>query len=256
MRKNSTIPHISTRGYYDLNTGAVLRKGLRYFIFPKNYFNSQRVPIPEIVLMIHGMQNDRAGATAKFIIAKKRLRLLGYKFPVIGYTYDANVRGVHSAKTEAHALCVANMIAKKNGKHLAMFISDIHHTWPKMRIRLIGHSLGSVVIASAFRRLALLNSGKNIVQSVHMFGASLQLDDATSPQMRKALGCVISGKVLNCYSPKDEVLKYSVNQTMIKSPIGLYGIAPRARLPHYVQRVLHARNHRFASYIAALGSFP
>lgn len=255
MHKNSNIAHISTRGYYDLRTGAPLRTGARYSVYPKRYFESPNVS-PEITLMVHGMRNDRAGATTKFAIAQRRLHRLGYRFPVIGYTYDSNVRGAHAAKTEAHALDVANIIAKKNGRHLAMLISDLKKIRPRMRIRLMGHSLGSIVIASALRRLGLVQTNTNTVESVHLFGASLELKDITELHMRNVLRRIVRGRIINYYSPDDEVLGYSAIAHH-NTPIGLYGIASiRARPPHYVQRRVKPHNHRFASYAATLCSFP
>ena len=35
--------------------------------------------------MIHGLRNDKADAVNKFEIAKRQLRKIGYKYPVIGY---------------------------------------------------------------------------------------------------------------------------------------------------------------------------
>jgi len=56
--------------------------------------------------MIHGLQNNKAGAVAKFKIAQRRLRSLGYRHPVIGYSYDANTKGAHLKKSELHAIRV------------------------------------------------------------------------------------------------------------------------------------------------------
>lgn len=254
--KKIKIPHISTRNYYDLNTGTALRTGSRYSVLPRRYFQTGTAP-HEITIMIHGMRNDPAGAAQKFVIAHRRLRRLGYGSPVIGYTYDSNVRGAHSVKTEAHALRIANTIATKNGKHLAMLISDIRHIWPDTKIRLIGHSLGSIVITSALEKLAQMRVGTNAVESVHLFGASLSLQSATSKTTRHALEHVVHRSFYNYYCPKDAVLQYSVDKKQIDSPLGLDGIkSPHARPKHYVQHRVWPRNHRFVSYAAKLKSFP
>lgn len=252
----SRIPHISTRGYYDLHTGVPLRTGARYSVFPRQYF-AMRTPPREIAIMVHGMRNDRAGAAKKFAIAQRRLRTLGYTFPVIGYTYDADVRGAHTVKTARRALKTACTIASRNGRHLAMAVNDIKDMWPSTRIRLIGHSLGSVVIAAALRKLAQ-GRHPHAVESVHLFGASLSLRDATSPLARRAFRLAVRGRVLNHYFPGDDVLQESDDdESQARSPLGLRGIiSQRARPPHYAQRRVHPRNHRFASYAAVLRSFP
>lgn len=257
MKSNRQIPRVSTRGYYDLRTGDALRMGAGYFAHPKHYFE-HRVEAPrEIAIVIHGMRNDPADAKKKFAVVKKRLRELGHTPLIVGYTYDANVRGAHYAKTEAHALKVANMIASRNGKHLASFILDTRRMWPHTRIRVLAHSLGSVVIASALRRLAHAPGGANAIESVHVFGASLGMRDATSFEMRAALARVVRRRMINCYCPDDGVLQQSVGTSKHGAPIGLCGITPaRTRPKNYSQRRLAPRNHRFASYVAAMRAFP
>ena len=62
------VPRISTRGYYDLLTGRKLKNNL-YYLYPPKYF--AKLATPEIVIMIHGLRNNKQSAVAKFIIAKK-----------------------------------------------------------------------------------------------------------------------------------------------------------------------------------------
>ena len=66
--------------------------------------------------MIHGLRNDRKGAVNKFEIAKRRLKQLGYNYPVIGFSYDSNTKGAHIKKSEFLALKAGQRIAQKNGK--------------------------------------------------------------------------------------------------------------------------------------------
>jgi len=75
--------------------------------------------------MIHGLRNNKAGAATKFLIAKRRLGQLGYKHPIIGYSYDSNTKGAHIRKHALRALRVGEKIAKKNGKNLSQFIIDL-----------------------------------------------------------------------------------------------------------------------------------
>ncbi|MFB5605239.1 MAG: DUF726 domain-containing protein, partial [Nitrosarchaeum sp.] len=83
-----TIPRISTRGYYDLTYGKTIKKN-SYFLYPKKDFK-KFIDSKELVIMIHGLRNDNAGAIAKVILAKNKLHRLGYTFPVIGFSYDSN----------------------------------------------------------------------------------------------------------------------------------------------------------------------
>jgi len=68
------------------------------------------------------------------------------------------------------------VIARKNGRNLSQFIMDFKKQSPQTKIRLIGHSLGSTVIVSTVQNLARKRKNKNIIESVHFFGASIQSD--------------------------------------------------------------------------------
>ena len=81
------FPRISTRGFYNLDSGITI-KNQPYHLYPKRIFDAL-VGTKEITIMIHGLRNNAPGALTKFVIAKKRLAYLGYKNPVVGYSYDS-----------------------------------------------------------------------------------------------------------------------------------------------------------------------
>ena len=134
----SIIPRISTRGYYDLSTGETLKNN-SYFLYPKKAFTVLEKS-PEFSIMIHGLRNDNAGAMAKVVLAKNRLRKLGYLHPVIGYSYDSNTTGAHLIKHAKRSLAVGQSIAKKNGRNLGKFIEDFKVNSPDTKIRQIGRA--------------------------------------------------------------------------------------------------------------------
>ena len=249
----NTIPRISTRGYYDLTTGRTL-KGEHYFLYPKNYFK-KLVGSKEIAIMIHGLRNDNAGAIAKVVIARKRLKQLGYRFPVIGYSYDSNTKGAHLLKHAKRSLNTGQIIAQKNGKNLSQFIEDFKQSSPKTKIRLMGHSLGSQVILSTVEHLSKHPQNKGILESVYFFGASITSDVPSSKKFGKSLNMVISNKIINYFSPNDEVLNWADNKKLVRYPLGLNG-ATGTPIKKYVQRKVMPKNHRFASYAAVLEKFP
>jgi len=202
--------------------------------------------------MIHGLQNNKAGAVAKFKIAQRKLRALGYRYPVIGYSYDANTKGAHLRKSELHAIRVGQKIAKKNGRNLAKFILDFKKQNSTTKIRLMGHSLGSEVILSTLQNL--YSKSKNPqVETVHFFGASLPSNFQKSNS--KILKNTVNSKIVNCYSPDDEVLRYSQEKGYVKNPLGLYGSTGKT-ISKYVQKKTKPKNHRFVSYAEVLKSFP
>ena len=246
------VPRISTRGYYDLSYGTTLKK-TPYHLYPKKDFE-KLIGSNEFTIMIHGLGNDNAGAVAKVIIAKNKLRRLGYHYPVIGYSYDSNTTGGHLIAFAKHALAVGQMIAKKNGRNLATFIEDFKSISPKTKIRLMGHSLGSQVILSTVERLSRKSQNTGIIESVHFFGASIP-SDIPSSKYGKLLQRVIRGKIVNYYSPTDEVLFWGDHANLVSGPLGLHGATGKT-ISKYHQKLVSPKNHRFASYAQVLKSFP
>ena len=246
------ILRISTRGYYDLSYGTTLKK-TPYHLYPKKDFE-KLIGSKELTIMIHGLGNDNAGAVEKVIIAKNKLRRLGYHYPVIGYSYDSNTTGGHLIAFAKHALAVGQIIAKKNGRNLASFIEDFKSISPKTKIRLIGHSLGSQVILSTVERLYKKSQNIGIIESAHFFGASIP-SDVPSSKYGKLLQRVIRGKIVNYYSPTDEVLLWGSQANFVSGPLGLHGATGKT-ISKYHQKRVSPENHRFASYAAVLKTFP
>ena len=247
------IPRISTRGYYDLKYGKTIKKN-SYFLYPKKDFE-KFIGSKELVIMIHGLRNDNAGAIAKVFLAKNRLSHLGYHFPVIGFSYDSNTTGEHLQKYVKRALSAGQIIAKKNGRNLAMFIEDFKSASPKTKIRLMGHSLGSQLVLSAVEYLAKKNNNNEIIESVYFFGASITSDVPSSKKYGKLLDKVIRGKIVNYFSPTDEVLNWANAEKFVKGPLGLNGAVGKT-ISKYHQKSVKPKNHRFASYAETLNSFP
>jgi len=247
------ITRISTRGYYDLTTGRTIKTNF-YYLYPNKDFK-KLIGTKEVTIMIHGLQNNNAGAVAKVLLARNRLRKLGYSHPVIGFSYDSNTTGAHLIKHAKHALAVGQIIAKKNGRNLGKFIQDFKTTSPKTKIRLIGHSLGSQVILSTIEYLAKKKQNTGIIQSIHFFGASITADTPSSKKYRKILQNIVNKKIVNHYAPTDEVLNWADKEKYVRGPLGLKGAIGKP-ISKYHQKLVKPQNHRFASYAAVLNSFP
>jgi len=246
------VSRISTRGYYDLANGSTLKKN-PYHLYPKKDFE-KLIGSKEFTIMIHGLGNDNAGAVEKVIIARNKLRRLGYHYPVVGFSYDSNTTGGHLMAFAKHALVVGQMIAKKNGRNLAIFIEDFKSISPKTKIRLMGHSLGSQVILSTVERLSK-NQNTGIIESAHFFGASIPNDVPSSKKYGPLLQRVIRGKIVNYYSPNDDVLFWGEKANFVSGPLGLHGATGKT-ISKYHQKLVSPENHRFASYAAVLKLFP
>ncbi len=247
------FPKISTRGFYDLKTGKTL-KNISYDIYPKTSFEkiSQK---SEIVIMIHGLRNNKSGALAKYVIAEKRLKTLNYKYDVVGYSYDSNTAGVQYKSTALSALKVGVTIAKKNGKNLSKFIKDLKSKNPSIKIRLMGHSLGAQVILSTVESLAKNSENNGIIESVHLFGASIPANSLSPKIHGNKFQKIVNKKIINHYSPYDDVLKAAHDEKWVDSPIGYRGALGNT-CKKYHQKQVRPQNHRFASYAKTIKSFP
>ena len=118
MKQQYAFPRISTRGHYDLRTGEPL-KGGSYYLYPKYKFDKIN-DAKEVVIFVHGMRNSNWGAIHGTRLLRNKLRKLGYKHPVISFSYDAEIRGAHLEKNYHKVLETATTIAINNGCfHLA-----------------------------------------------------------------------------------------------------------------------------------------
>jgi pimeloyl-ACP methyl ester carboxylesterase len=242
------FPRISTRGYYDLYSGRTI-KNESYHLYPKRYFDAL-IGSKEITIMIHGLRNNTSGALTKFVIAKRRLAHLGYKYPVIGYSYDSNTAGVLYMMRLHTGITIAN----KNGRNLARFVIDFKRKSPGTKIRLMGHSLGAHVIQSTIKNLAKNTKNSGILEAVYFFGGSIP-SDALNPKNGSAAQKIVATKIRNYYSPYDDVLSFAKDWNWVDTPIGYRGARGKT-ISKYSQTMLKPKNHRFVSYAAVLRSFP
>ena len=246
------FPRISTRGFYDLHSGKTMINE-PYHLYPKKDFENL-IGSKEITIMIHGLRNNPSGALAKFVIAKRRLVKLGYKSPVIGYSYDANTYGVQYKTRALRALHTGVTIANKNGKNLAKFIIDFKRKSPETKVRLMGHSLGAHVIQSTVKNLVKNVKNRSIIEAVYLFGGSISAD-SLSPTNGSAMQKIVAKKIKNYFSPYDDVLREADESNWVPTPIGYRG-ANGKTISKYTQIMVKPKNHRFASYSLVLKSFP
>ena len=247
------VARISTRGYYNLLNGKTIKNN-SYYLYPKQDFK-KLIDSKELTIMIHGLRNDNAGAIAKVILAKNKLKKLNYSYPVIGHSYDSNTTGAHLMKYAKRSLATGQVIAKKNGRNLGKFIEDFKSNSPNTKIRLIGHSLGSQVILSTLEYLIKKKKNTGIVESVYLFGASITSDIPASKKYGKILQDTVNTKIMNYYAPSDEVLGWADKEKYVKSPLGLNGATGKP-ISKYHQILIKPKNHRFASYVSVLKVFP
>jgi len=246
------FPRISTRGFYNLDSGITI-KNQPYHLYPKRIFDAL-VGAKEITIMIHGLRNNAPGALTKFVIAKKRLAYLGYKNPVVGYSYDSNTTGAQYISEEGEGRNTDLIIAGKNGRNLAKFVTDFKQKSPETKIRLMGHSLGAHVILSMIDNVDRNAKNKGIIEAVYFFGGSIPSDALNSKNGSHAQR-IVATKIKNYYSPDDEVLRLADNWNWVNTPIGYRGARGKT-ISKYSQIMVKPKNHRFVSYADVLRSFP
>ncbi len=235
---------ISTRGTYDLHNGRKL-KNKKLFITPvKKYFNLSKSK--EVVIFVHGMRNSTIGAKMGTNALRLRLRKLGYKGEIIGFSYDSNIRGAHLDKNYHKVLKTAKKIADKNGIALAYLISDIHERNYKIKIRLVGHSLGCDVVKSAFDHM-----GFNHIESTHLFGSPIEEDDLTH-----ILNFMNTSIVTNYYNPNDDVIKEGVTKGDLERPTCLHKVNKSNFPTKITSKRIYPDNHGMRAQMKALRSFP
>ena len=242
------FPRITTRGFYDLNSARTIINE-PYRLYPKKRFENL-IGSKEITIMIHGLTNNPVGALAKFVIAKRRLARLGYKNPVIGYSYDSNTTGALYMMRLHTGITIAN----KNGRNLARFVIDFKRKSPDTKIRLMGHSLGAHVIQSTIKNLAKNIKNSGILEAVYFFGGSIP-NNALNPKNGSTAQKIVATKIRNYYSPYDDVLSFTQYWKWVDTPIGYSG-AHGKTITKYTQVKVKPKNHRFASYASVLKSFP
>lgn len=240
MKQSYAFPRISTRGHYNLWTGEWNEEKHGYFLYPK--FKFKRIEKEkEIVIFVHGMRNTRFGAVRGGRLLRNKLRKLGYKYPVIVFTYDADIREAHKPEKYNDVLKTAKFIALQNGTvKLWSYIFDLKTKKPKIKIHLVGHSLGCDVI-----RYCYLNDwlSKFVnVETIHLIGSPVEVDNVKKLSKYQT--------VINYYNPKDEVIKEGVTKGNLKKPSCLH------RVKGITNRNAFAKDHRFKSYLKELKRFP
>jgi len=231
-KQSYQFPRVTTRGYYNQNTAESEHDG-NYNTYPKSKV-AKIFKGKEVVIFIHGMRNSRWGAIHGARLLRNRLRKIGYKYPVVAYTYDAEIRGAHIPERYSEVIGKAEKIARANGLHnLSSLIGDIRTQNPNIKIHLVGHSLGCDIINHIWIP----------VDSIHLLG---------SPVDAKEILELPSKKIVNYFNPKDDVIREGVDKGIAKNPSCLTRITGR----FVISKRCSAKDHRFKSYVEKLRCFP
>lgn len=239
---------VSTRGTYDLHDGHSLEKYHAYNTIPARRFNKVN-NAEEITIFIHGMRNSRKGAQMGTNALRLKLRKMGYKYPVIGFSYDSDIRGAHIKSKYYDVVKIATKIAYVNGMNkLGLYIRDLLSVNPNIRIRLVGHSLGCIVIEGLVNTTSQFNMfPNNLFESISLFGSPLEIDKVAKIANSRNVKVVI-----NHYNPKDTEIQMGVDKGDLIEPSCLV----KTNDKKLKSKLIHAKDHRFKQQMKALMSFP
>ena len=190
----------------------------------------------ETAIFVHGWGNDHYKAKERLDRVKMSLENNSYYIPLVGLSWDSNTTWDQ-----------AKLVAKENGPKLGQFILEYketckHEQNTDVKVRLLGHSMGSRVILSALQHLyenPVWNNNTNNfkIASVHLMGAAVDNEEVSTNSINHfnypawgygPLGCypshyytgdgvkfpygnAIAGEVVKFYNlinPQDNVLEY------------------------------------------------
>jgi hypothetical protein len=113
-----------------------------------------------------------------------------------------------------------------------ILLADILARTPDQQFVLMGHSLGARVIYYALLALST-KKRKRLVRSVYLLGGAVgaKTTGPNSEDSWRIAARAVSGKIYNCYSRNDQILKllYRGASGMMSLPIGAYPIASKSR---------------------------
>ena len=124
------------------------------------------------------------------------------------------------AKNPWHVAVVKSMMAG------ALLADLLTRTRQRRGFILVGHSLGARVIYYALQNLST-REGEPLVKSAILLGGAVGKEGEGWSAAKKA----VSGHIYNCYSERDDVLKYlySVGTGLSSQPVGRGAIVPRRK---------------------------
>ena len=104
-----------------------------------------------------------------------------------------------------------------SGKLLAMVLQSRKFFGDK-KINLVGFSLGSHVIKHCLKELAKSEDGKNIINNVIFLGGATTFKNKLN--WYNVFNKLVKGRIINCFSKHDEILKKLYSEFSKKDPIG------------------------------------
>ena len=123
--------------------------------------------------------------------------------------FDSNLPGVfHESKEKA----------KYSGKLLSIILQSKKFFGNDKKINLVGFSLGSHIIKNCIKDLDEYKDSKNIINDVILLGGATTFNNKL--KWYKRFTDIVGGRIINCYSNEDQILKKLYVTGIGKEPIG------------------------------------
>ena len=201
----------------------ITREKLELIPYSKNYYSS------EITILISGFgaESDNHSQLWKNLISSNRramfyfyqwpgdsfmkiiIKSLPNKIPLINgiQIFDSSIPNVFLSAKKRAKIC---------GKILGLILSS-KKFFENCQINLIGFSLGTHVIKYCIKELYDLKIENNIINNVMFIAGATHIEQM---KWNNIFNEVVNGRIINCYSKNDFVLKYLFQPCVEKKPIG------------------------------------
>ena len=110
--------------------------------------------------------------------------------------------------------------AKLAGKILALFLA-CNVEFNNCQINLVGFSLGCQVIKYCIKQLDKIEGHRDMINNVLFMGGATVINEQKKNKWRNIFEKTVGGRVINCYSTHDYVLKFLFTNCTNKNPIGI-----------------------------------
>jgi hypothetical protein len=165
---------LSTRGFFNLNTGDITGLGRTHSSAVQDFQLDQQSCPTDLAIYVHGVWAEEDEAKEQYGRVKGSYQLalgeLGHNMqsmPMLLYTWDSDtIRDLQGVGWN-----IAKRIANDNGRFLANSIININNDCQSHTgIHIIAHSLGARVVLSTLHELGTSNLK---IKSVHFMGAAV-----------------------------------------------------------------------------------
>lgn len=222
----SPIPYATTRG--DIEDGELQPGTDPYtYRFEGEFPQGQR----EVTVIVHGLNNTDLKARNRFALARESMQRSGYPGNVIGFSWDGSTNwdpfGATGYRTAKH-----NAVA--TGRKLAQLVVDLRAKNPEARLRLVGYSMGALLVAEALFSLDQDSRFREVgrpVTSVYIVGAAI---DNERLQVNERFGGAVERRCerfVNCHSPIDSKLAKYFVALEADLAVGQAGLEDRQQAP-------------------------